>query len=337
MPALEPGLIFLPSTAALGVGASALSMSALNQFVALNCQIPKTGTVTGLKFMTSTVTTGGTITGTIETIANAIPTGTLYDANATGTVVVANSDDSVEKTITFAGNVSVTRGDFVSVKLEVTAGTPSSLTVRTSATLQQTAFPHLYHNVSGNTWSQSHILVKFIYDTEELCPVGMFYMNVNANVSISSSTTPDEVGTKFVAPYSASVRGVYMRGPTSSGAQDCDYILYDSSDNVIASKSVAGTNVNATTGLNNIQFFIFDSNVNILKGRTYRVVMKPTTTTTWTNAIQTVSNPLNVWDGVTNPAYTYRTDAGAWTDDTTRVVPVGVILEKVYQPGGSFL
>jgi hypothetical protein len=339
MPALESGNIFLPSTDASVIQSTALSMNTAADYFSLMCQIPQTGTITGMKFATGSVNTGCTLTATIEGIVDAKPDGVLYDANATGTVVVANTDDNVTKTVTFAGNVSATRGDFVAIRLTPSTGTPTAMQIRTQTTLFTSGFPYTqYYASATNTWSQAMMCYSLVYDTGDVTPYGVTFNNVNANVSISSSTTPDEAGIKLTAPYSASVMGLFWRVTTGSNAQDVDLILYDEDDNVLASQSFSKEYFEtASTNINNTVKLLLDANVAIKKGRVYRVVLKPTTTTTWTNMFQTINNPEIQWDGDANAVYTTRTNAGAWTDDSTKIAPLGMIIDQIYQPGGSFL
>jgi hypothetical protein len=339
MPSISTGNLYLPSLDSVGVGSTAIAMSASTDYVSTMFQIPRTGTVTGVKFATSTVTTGATLTVTLETIVDSKPSGTLIDANATGTVVIANTDDSVIKTVSFAGNVSVTRGDFVCIKYAVSSGTPNALNMRIGVPQVSSGFPYNNNYIATtHAWAQGVCSFSLTYDDGDTTPMGIMMYRTNTNVSASSTTSPDELGLKFTAPYSAAVTGAYWRTTTAANAQDVDLILYDASDNVVASQSFSKENFEtASSGLNNSVRLLFDADVNILKGRTYRLVLKPTTSTTWTNIFQTLSDVTVDWEGLANIAYTYRTDAGAWTDDSTRTIPAGLIISKIHQPGGSFL
>lgn len=336
MPAILSGHVYIPAASAIGVSTSNTSMSAATDIVATLCEIPKTGNITGIKFGLATVTTGCTVIGTIETVTASIPTGTLYHANATGTVVVANTDDNTTKTITYT-SFAATRGDLVALKLAVSSGTPSAMSIRTSATTVLGGFPCQYQNIATvNAWSTSVSDILITYDDGDVVPISTLPKANNTSLNVSSSTSPDEVGVKFVMPFSASSDGWCFRTASSAGAQPIDIVLYDSADGVVATHSFSGAGI-AGTGINsNIQGY-WSSDVNLLKGRTYRLVIKPTTTTSWTTMLSLSSNiPAFGAVGSTSAQYTSRTNAGAWTDSSTGIVSIHLRLNKIYQPGGSY-
>jgi len=341
MPALDTGVIHLPSVQALGSGGSTYNITAVGDYFMTAFQIPETGTLTGIRFATATVTTGATITATLETIVDAKPSGVLFHANATGSVVVANTDDSVIKTVAFAGNVPVTRGQVGFLKVACPAGSPKTLGIRHAVALLAASFPYTYRYLSGvGTYSSTTLQTTLTYTTGDVTPLGLFFFQANSGLTPSTATSPDEIGVKITAPYSAQVMGIQFRTAVLSNMQDLDFILYDSNSSVLASVSLS-KEVYETVPANQIDYSIirvmFAADVDILKGRTYRVVIKPTTATTPSAFIQSTTNPVVTWDGAANPVYTYRTDGGAWTDDSARLAPLGLLVRKVYQPGGSFL
>lgn len=337
MPAINSSRIWLPQPTILAIPGFVASINQAGDSVMNGFCIPQTGTVTGMKFATQTVTTGCVIRGSLQTLSGAINTGTLIDANAAGTVTVANTDDNVIKTVTFAGNVSVTKGDCVAGVLDISSGTPSALQIRTSANYAPTSLPYSHKVQTGaGAFSTNIVNMCLTYDTGDVGIAGAMLYQASISPSISSSTTPDELGMKFTMPYSARTDGFVFKVATSATFQACDINLYDSSNSVVATTSLDGNAIKGT-GINGWLTGFWNTEANLLKGRTYRVVLTPTTTTTWTNIIQESSGVV-VFPvaGDTAPAFTSRVDAGSWTDDATIFVPIGISIDKIYQPGGSY-
>lgn len=337
MPAINTGRLYMPSISQSNINGTSLVFAATTDVISLIHEIPQTGNITGMKFTTGTVGTGCTLVCTIETVSASKPTGTLYHANATATVVVANLDDNVVKTVAFS-SFAATRGDLVAITIRYSSGAPSNLQIRTSSALVPNAYPTQYSNIATvDAWvaGQPHFILT--YDTGDVNPESTLAWTNSSNISISSSTTPDEAGNLFTAPYSGVSDGFLFRVANNPNAQDIDVVLYDSADNVVASKSLSATALSGGTLTNNDKGF-WTTDVNIVKGQQYRLVAKPTTTTTWTNLFTQINGVvLGGNDGDANPQYTTRTDAGAWSNTANALVPICLMIKQVYQPGGSFL
>lgn len=326
---VDTGSIVLPTREIFGVASTTRNMSAATDVVALICPIPQTGNITGIKFATSTVGTGCTIIGTIETVTGSKPSGTLYHANATGTVVVANTDDNVSKSITYT-SFAATQGDLVAIKLGVSSGTPTNLGIRTSISqLGTSAFPCLYVNsATADAWGTNTPCILLTYDTGDVVPVGVSFYTSNTNLTVSSSTTPDEVGILFTAPYSCRTNGFVWRELNPSSAVACDMVLYDSSDNVVISKSMSAEALVAT-GLASNYWGLWGTNANLTKDEQYRLVLKPTTTTSWTLITQSSTGVVLTPIGGNTPVYTSRTNGGAWTNTSGAILPMGLLVDQV--------
>jgi len=304
-------------------------------------EIPESGIVTGIKFCTATVTTGCTLSATIETVneATSVPTGTLYHANATGTVVVSNTDDNVIKTVTFPGNVPVNAGDCVAVVLRISSGTPSALQLRALQGMVETSQPFRYRIQTGTTTMAGTVpSIVFTYSTGDVVPEGGLPFSLTANLSLSTSTTPDEVGNKLTALLNCRSHGFVFRSGSNTNFKATEVILYDSANNVVAAQ-VLPPSLIIGMATENAYYGRWDTPVNLKKGRVYRLVVKPTTGTTWTNMLIKYSGfaarPKSFQELAV--AFTSRVDAGAWSDDTDGVVNLALAIDKIYQPGGSFM
>lgn len=333
MPAILPTLLFFPSPSNLGVVGTSAAINQAGDYASMICRVPQTGTVTGIKFGTGTVTTGCVIEGRIETVTAGVPDNALYDANATGTVTVANTDDNTTKTVTFAGNVSVTKNDCIAIVLRISSGTPSNLAIRTYSTLIISASPFLYKVETGvTTTSATPPSMVLTYDTGDVAIIGTLPGTGATNVTLSTTTSPDEAGNKITMPYTARSNGCIFRSAASP--QACDVVLYDSSDNVVASMSLDPDSLVIAGGQN---FAYWTTPVDLLRGRTYRLVLKPTTSTSWTNALQYVNGIIAQPTSIaTYVSATHRTDAGAWTDTADRYYNLCLMFDRLYQSGGSY-
>lgn len=332
----------IPELSALGAAAATSSLNQAGDFFALLCEIPKSGNVTGIKFATGTVTTGCTVSGTIETLnsTTSVPTGSLYHANATGTVVVANTDDNVIKTVTFVSAAPVTIGDQVGICIRISSGTPSGLGLRGFDPIQQNSLPARYRVQSATaTLSGTTASILLTYDTGDTVILGTSIFSNTSNLSLATNTTPDEVGSKFTCPFNLQSDGFMIRFGSDANVKAFDMVLYDSDNNVVATRSIPA---NAIVGMNTVLAYYgkWSSAVNLKKGRIYRLIAKPTTTTSWATMLIKytgfAARPTTLTD--ISYAYTQRTDASSvWSDDTDAVVNIALSVSKIHQAGGSFM
>lgn len=334
-----PSHLYYPPLESLIVTSTSISLSATTDRIGFVWKVPKTGTINGIKFATGTVTTGCTLRGCMQTVdSSGVPTTTLYHANATGTVVVADADDNVEKIVTFTAGVAVTKGDDIFVGLDVSSGTPISLGIRKCAPAVGGMPPYGWQNiatVASNTGLTLPVIAITWSTGTEVFSQYSALTSQNSTSSVSSSTTPDEIGMKFTMPYGGECDGWYFLSATSSNAQPLDVVLYDSASAVLATHTLDTASIKNIGAVNHISG-LWTTPVSLLRGRTYRLVLKPTTTTTWTNLLGWVGLITVDAVGADQYGWTERTDAGAWTDTPSRRARMAVTFSGLYVPGGSF-
>ena len=327
---ITPTRVFFPSPRSVGTTSTAATITNAGDLASMLCKISQTGTVTGGTFGTGTVTTGCTLSYTIETVSGGAPTGTLYHANATGTVVVANGDDSVLKTVAFIGNVPVTQGDTVALCLRISSGTPSVLQIRTFSPIFASSDPLLYKIDTGVAGTSSVTpCMSLTYTTGEVVIPGSACFGTASNLSISTTTTPDEIGHKILMPFSGRSDGFVFRCNSGVTSQAGSINLYNSSNTVIAT-CLLDPNLLVLSGNNHL---LWSTPVDLVAGQTYRLIVTPSTSTTWTNtmlSIRTFSgHSSNITTYVTD---TQRTDGGAWTDTANRYYPFILSFDRIYTP-----
>lgn len=334
---ITKGHQYFPPADCLIVGPNAVGMGTAADWFGNVFRAPKTGNITGLKFGTRTVTVGATVRGSIQTVVGGVPSGTLAAAGASGTVVVANTDDNVIKTVTFTTPMPVTKNDLLSSVLDISSGSPSALQIgRLSATYS--AAPPMSSTVISGAAANGNIAVfgiSLLYDdgSEQLVAPYGFPHTQNTVKNISNITAVRELGIKFTMPFNAVSDGFQWRCVTTS-AQPVDVVLYDDADNVLRTYSVDPNVLGVTSNATNIGAD-WPTPINVIKGRTYRLVLKPTGATGFNMIAQTQGiskKPL----GLEDVSYTER-GTGAWTDIADATAGIQLSLASLNFPDGSYI
>ena len=153
------------------------------------------------------------------------------------------------------------------------------------------------------------------------------------NISHSTGSTPDEVALKFTAPFDCTCDGGWIR--TWKDANH-DIVLYDGTS-VLASVSVDANAVYGTYA--QPHYFSWPAVTLTAAGGPYYLAHKPTTGSSSRVFYADVANAA-YWaamPGGTSFTYAARTDAGAWTETTTRRLAAGVRLSPTGGGGGGLL
>jgi hypothetical protein len=162
---------------------------------------------------------------------------------------------------------------------------------------------------------------------------GNYYPIINARPinsiaaeTFASNSTPDERGLLLVPTAPIRVAGFWM---IASFGNACDVVLYDSANTVLASLSL-DPDVQSSTGQRTARF-MFATPVTLEAGETYRLVMKPTTTSSNSLYVATLnaSALMAAWPHGTTWHYTARTDAGSWSQTTTKRPFIGVLVDGI--------
>lgn len=333
-------LMFLPDITRLGYTTGGTMRIANNTYAAANIiQAPKAGDITDVRFGLSAVNTGCDLDIRIEGVdASGNPDGSLISAGANVVETIADTDDSIWKEVTLGTPPTVTRGQVIAITYRVDSGTPINLDLQVGLGLcetMSTKFPYsrLYTGASwsGNNAHQPLIMLKYDGDTLWTVPMGCqpHRSQSSSSFSTGSNSTPDERGLKFTAPKDLRVAGCWVR--TTNTGSDFDIVLYDSADSVLATASYDGE---YSTGSGNA-ILLFDATVNLTEGATYRVVMKPTeTSNTGFMSFDLFYTDCDLMYGGSFTG-TSRTNAGAWTDDDSLMMCIGIVADGVDIPAGG--
>mgnify|MGYP001336670595 CR=1 FL=1 len=325
--------LYFPSLAKLGRNASNGAISSTNAIRATICYAPKTGSISTIKFSTRNVPTGSTFQMRVETVdSSGNPTGTLVNAGATGTVVIGDADDFVYKECTLGTPASVTAGDLIAATISYSSGVTPNMNLFYSAGILAPTSPHsvLW---SGSSWANTtttvlNTMFKYVGDTEYQSIDGIIPARDVDTGTFNSSSSPNEKGNKFVAPFSGRATSAHLFVNT---VNPFDVVLYDENTNVLATASVNG----AAKSANGPIVARFKQNyVDIKKGRTYRLTQKPTSTSNVGQYFMVdVEFPV-LGLSPQQIQYTSRTGSGSWTDVSTDVYSIALGFSGIRQSGG---
>jgi hypothetical protein len=295
---------------------------------------PVADTLLAIQIKTSTITTGGTLSVRVETVdpATGFPTGNLYHADATTTLVIGSANDGVvlqsNDFNSGDGFPIANKDDWLAVVLVVGVdGFSGSI-----ATGAGFSYVHIPSTVIYNTGAW----VKANYPPQiglQMANSGTpkFYVPNGCSVPAEYNTTtwnnsanPDRRGGKFRLPANTRVVWLALYGYQNV---DADVILYDYDAHTVLSTVFMDKDYsNAGAGA---KFYTFPTPVDLVKDQYYRVVFLPKSTTN----VQLAYRDLLV-DGACNPVeacfrgsygFIYTTCNGAptqesdWTDDPDRL------------------
>lgn len=292
----------------------------------------KACTINDVGFPTGTVTTGDTLKvsfqdpsatdGTPDTTADQFRTVVIADTDdnefiyhgsspALGLITSDGTDSGTKRTVALGEqfHVVIEFNGFVAGNMQIlTAATGSSSLAHTVRVMH---FTSAWANAAGIP-----LITVRCSDGSYAYSPGTWPGSVFGQITISSSTTPDEAGLLFQVPMKTQVCGI-MASIQPAAGQNIEAILYDGSDNVLGNKVYDG-DIRAGAASNYMLFPFTGVTLNI--NSNYRAILKPASTTS--SNIRYAEVPVAaMWDSLSGGQgnhWTERTDAGAWTNTTTR-------------------
>jgi hypothetical protein len=148
-------------------------------------------------------------------------------------------------------------------------------------------------------------------------------------LAVDNTTTPDEFGNVITLPYRCVISGVSVIGDLDGA---CNILLYGTTTKTYS--HVANRRYNAN--INHLQF-LFSSSYTAEVNETIRLSVLPTSATssgmrdyTYPTSYETIAKNL-IFGNITI-SKTSRKSAGAWTDDSTKVVGIWPIISQIEIP-----
>jgi len=326
-------------------GGITVTLDADGEALGVVCQIPKTGTLTGVAFLTGTITTGDANTEVeIETVgADGLPTGTRYAANSNGTSNIGNADDNVVKEASINGGtgVSVTRGDFVAIFIRRPASGALNGALRVHSIYGgiYTGIPYGidYGVTSAGAWSKRasnpHIALNI---GGWICPWGVSLAGYSLSENFAS---PKERGILVNFPIKTRLTGVQVY-TTNGAGEDMIAKLYSDPTGTPVERattlSLDGDVRQSTGGL--WSFLMFTTPYEIEKDTDYVLALQATTAGAidlnyyYVNATYAACNPFGP-----NAVLYGREDAstGAFSATTTKVPYIFPLIDQIEDPAAG--
>lgn len=342
---IGPWPIFpLAASGAPTFGSNIFRLNSATDDCTIAFQAPLTGDITDIAFGTQTVTTGCTLDVRLEDLdtSTGLKSGTLVNAGANVSQVIADADDTVWFEVTLGTAGTVTEGDALAVVFDVSSGTPSALnfSVFTDGGLYF-GFPYLIENDGTSTWISGNapcFAVKYSGVGWVTVPGAWPIVSHTATAWNSGSATK-MYGARFQLSHQQSASHCWFWGDPD---QDFSIKLYDSDGTTVLATASAYTNTppNLTPGLH---AYKFDDTLTIVKDTTYYLMVAPSTTTpslTMYSLNVPSTNMRGVLPGgpqfyqVTTTTLT-PTGTGDFTADQDKWPCVGLFLDGIEEVGAG--
>lgn len=174
---------------------------------------------------------------------------------------------------------------------------------------------HYFASYNGSSWSKSAITPRLSieYSDGAIEPVGWFPAHSLVNTpNLSNASTPDEVGLRFVLPFTATLSQAAL-WTGALGAAPFAFKVYDAADVELGSFSIAGTQE-----LQDADSPVFShfNDIVLTQGEVYRFVALPGSASNCTLGYFTINDyARRSFAGRGQFYYTARTNGGAWTDN----------------------
>lgn len=279
----------------------------------------------GFRFGTVTKAGGSALTVSLQNLST---TGLGPDGTQDQTVAVANADatfatNTWHRTGTLSANRTVSYGENLGVVFEFDgSGRLGADAVNISGLGSSFSLPHNIGALSllntGGGWSAATFLPNLVLEFTDGSfgtLIGAFPCSAIGTHSFGSGSTPDEYALKMSFPGPVSVDGVVgLIGAVGGG--DFDVVLYEGTTARGSAASIDKDHVFATRWAN----ALFDNEEDLSATTDYYAAIKPTSATAVALHYFDVANAdhLRCHGGGTGWCQASRTDAGAWSDTTTR-------------------
>lgn len=326
-----PGVMYRQA----GVSASGLTIDADTERAAAVFQAPKTGTISKVGFRTGNVATGATVDVRLETVdaANGDPTGTLWGTDTNASQVIGNGDDNTWFLTTLTAGAAVTKGDILA--RVIANGTGGNIEIDHLVNTSGGSFPYL--DLFTAAWAKSSqvapILALEYNDGSYEWASGVLPIATATGATFNSGSTPDERGNIFSSfPFKARVTGCWVSIDADNASEIRLYQV--GNDTPLATHTILAGQRGGTA--QSVHHILFSSAVDLFRGQSYRLAVRPTTASNIILHQVTVSTAaiMAAMTGGTNIHLTTRTDGATtggtlndgWTQTTTARFLMGLYI-----------
>lgn len=315
-------------------GGNTSTISATAHKFAVLVQSLAAGDVRKIHFRTATVTTGDDVRGSIQGIDGATgdPDGTIANSgNSAANVTVASADDNAWKTTAaFATDYTVALGDKFFVVLDFPSYVAGNMQIARSNIGGSNVFN--YVDVYAASWTKTSSTASIILEQSDgsfLPCIGIAPHPSSSNTNFSSSSSPNEYALRFSLAAPTKILGFWFWSNNFSG--DTQGVLYAGGDaadtTAIATTNTQDKDNKSSTALSAC-FMLFSTAVDLAANTTYRLSIKPTTTTNvgYARPGQSPSSGSLATFGTGTGWYESTRAGGNWTDNTDRAAAIFPLL-----------
>lgn len=332
----------------------AFAVDASNTSLGYILQAPEAATITQLCY------TYGARTGTPPTykiglegvtaatgIADGVYKTGTGECSATFTPPADATQDGTQQCKTLTGTTcALTRGQDFAITIKYSSGTVSALNNGSFVYRQTIATNDAQDFVADNSEYSYTITLAGAAAKQQYNPVIVYkngsrtfgYPLTNfGSVAFSVDTTPDEYALAFQYPCPAGqtfqISGVSAVMKTPATGKTVKFQLYTGTTLLQTYTYNSDRNSAGAAAARNIRAYFSDSSLTSLScATTYRIALQPQETTSglelYYNDVSANSD-LDAWPLGVNAYISSRTDAGAWSDTTTRRPRIGLIINKL--------
>jgi len=306
-------------------------------------QAPEAAVITRLGYLPITIT-GAQPTYRISiqgvTGATGFPDGVVKGGGSPASATFVPSGAGVWAWVTLDNPYTVARGEFFSIVIDYSSGvigasnfTAFGYTFTNGAT---SGFPYSIFNAAGVRTKVSTQPIYGFAGATRVFGVPFSGTSCAGPSSVSSDTTPDETGLRFIVNSCNwmyySVAGIRASVVSGLAAKTIKFILYDGTTPI--QDVTYDTDHNFVASAARAAVYHFDeATLAVLRaGKEYRVTAQPQDTAVgfnWHVMKVAAAADLDAYPGRQNWFYTERTNAGAWTDTTTIRPVISLILRRV--------
>lgn len=295
-------------------------------------QAPKSGDISGCFFRTATVTTGCTLDVRLEIpdFELGYPTGLLASASSNALVVISNTDDNKSVPVVFSGAANVNKGDWLAVRLDVSAGTPNALNIVSFADSNLFGPYIAVNNSTPAVVAQGSPVFSLLYsDGNYEVPVGCQPISEINSSTFNSGSSPNNIGNQFQLECPLRIKGcwAWLDADASGSA-----LIYNSNGSSILASGLIRANM-PPVSLAGVHYMEFNQSVELQSGVNYYLAMRPYSSSNLTiyhaNALDE-----NLGSGLIHPNFKLcssrePTGTGSWTVTGSGAAWMGLVVDGV--------
>jgi hypothetical protein len=319
--------------------ASAASLSNAAHYASYVFSAKEDMTISHVGFMPGTATGSPTIEVRIETVdGSGLPSGTLFGTNTNGTSSGGDITSSTWFVKALTASASITKGQMFCVKLKFNSGTTLVIQhLNNVVQLMPRSLPYQVMN-TGSPTKGTLVTVACL----ALGSSSTTFYNVPGAMPITAytagafnNTSSAKRGIRFVPNFNCRAVGVSWFKTNTTG--DYNIILMNDAGTELSSSSTAYDGDHADTATRAMVNTYFDNAVTLTAGTAYRAVVEPSSATNSNMSIVTLPS-ADYFSATAAGAATvaqYTSFNGSWTDSTTELPFLNVLLDQIDNGAGS--